>query len=105
MWQSQPQKKRPKISVLRIATMKNTAPALTTPTSRVSMLSLGSMGDTVMPMMAHWIRCAIMSIFTSVSTPARQRAILVRPIIGALLLPQSSTGSETDRATPASAAS
>jgi hypothetical protein len=86
MWQSQPQKNRPKRMVRTIASRNMIAPALTTPTSSVSMASEGSMGETVEPTMSHWIMWATMRRLTRVRTAVRQRAALECPILGALVL-------------------
>src|SRR5439155_1841685 len=53
MWQPQPQTKRPKINVAKIARAKKMNPALTNPFCNVCMVSEGSMGETVLPMMRH----------------------------------------------------
>ena len=56
-----PQQSRPNTSVERIASTKNTNPALTVPSRSVYMLSLGSTGETVRPVMSHCAMCAAMS--------------------------------------------
>ena len=53
MWQPQPQTKRPKISVARIAREKKIKPALIAPRWSVCMVSEGSIGETVRPVIHH----------------------------------------------------
>jgi hypothetical protein len=64
------------MKVARSASEKKTNPELIFPTSSVYMVSEGSMGDTVLPVMNHWTMWRIISTCTPIKTPARQREAL-----------------------------
>jgi len=41
----------------------------------ISMVSEGSIGETVLPMICHWMMCAIMNRFRRISAAARHRPV------------------------------
>ena len=98
-WQPQPQKNRPKTSVLRIATAKKIAPAFTCPSSRVFIDSLGSTGETVLPLASHWEMCAAKRRWTTPRTIARRGPFLDLRTLGGEVRSAGSTvnGIETPR--------
>src|SRR5262249_60629829 len=51
-------------------------PALTNPFCRVCIVSEGSIGEIVLPIIRHWMMCAIMNKFRVISAAARHRLVL-----------------------------
>ena len=50
-------------------------PAFTNPLCNVYIVSEGSMGEIVLPMIRHWMMCAIMNRFRVINAAARHRLV------------------------------
>ena len=64
---------RPKIAADTTARSMNRNPAVTIPSSSVTIPSLNSSGASVLPATLQWTKCRTISTLTSASVPARRR--------------------------------